>query len=398
MPQNDFDLLYFASVLRRRGRLLGSIVVVTVLAFCALYAVLPKKYKSAAEITIYSRYFQNPLIRDFISEQYDTAEMRTQREALLQQAVDDGFLDQVASEFHLYRTPEGSPRRGGEREDLRRHFEIFGINADSYQIGFVSNRPEIAEAVAKRTLERVIETLIDERRKTLINVRDAIRARMQAMALVMNTGPNGLSAASRAQLESQLAQVQSQIASLLEQYTEKHPKVVQLRARERSLEEFLKRPASGQANRNLDQPEALAGAEVEPGTKDVYQDLLKKYNYLSVALDMEQANSVNYYAVVSAPSFPLSPIAPKLFNMVGYGLGAGILIALFALLFEEYLEFNAANIEKKAKFWGVPLLGVLPRLDWELAYQSGRGELKKAVSEENLEENLEEAVQPNDWH
>lgn len=388
MGNSEFDLVYFTQLFQKRARLIATIIGITVVLFLALYLVLPKKYKSDSQITIYSRYFQNPLVKDFISEQYDPTEMRTQREAVLQQAINDAFVDEIGEQFKLYKTPANSPKRSGEREDLRKRFEIFALSSDSFGVGFIANNPQLAQDISKRTLEQVIHTLVDERRKTIMNVRNAIRDRMEAMVLFQNTGPGSLGSSSRPQIEARLGQIRSQINSLLQQYTDRHPKVVQLRARERALEQYLARTAPAGKGADSTQthvtPDTLAGSDVEAGSKEVYQDLLKKYNYLNVALDMEQANEVNYYAVVSEPTLPLSAIAPKLVNFLSYGLGAGVLLALFILLFDEYVRFSAADAEKKAEFWGIPLLGSIPPMTLERGTQTplqhGSGK------------------QPNDWN
>jgi capsular polysaccharide biosynthesis protein len=130
-------------------------------------------------------------------------------------------------------------------------------------------------------------------------------------------------------------------------------------------------------------PETLAGSNIESGSKEVYQDLLKKYNYLNVAIDMEKAEDVNYYAVVAAPTLALSPIAPKLFNFLGYGLASGVLLSLFWLLFDELARFSIVNAERRAKVWGVPLLGSVPSL---------------RIGEPTLPIENQPEKQPNDWN
>ena len=391
MRNYDFDLFYFIELFKSRSKLLGTLVLSMVVLFSLIYFTVPKKFKSAAQITIYSKYFQNPLIKDFISEQYDPSEMRNQREALLQQSLDDAFVDQIGDEFKLYQTTPTDPKRGFEREELRKHFEIISLSADSYQVGFIWNTANTSFQVAQKTLTQVVQTLVDQRRKTITNVRNAIRARMEAMVLFMNNSPRSLGSTSRAQVEEQLEQIRSQIKSLLEQYKEKHPKVVQLRAREAVLAQYLNRSGQGdhakeggELPRARTPPETLAGSEIEPGSKEVYQDLLKKYNYLNVALDMEKADDVNYYAVVAAPSLPLSAAAPKFFNFFSYGLACGILLALFVLLYDEFVRFSVANAEQRARFWGIPLLGTIPPHNWnpnKISDKSG-----------------DPGKQPNDWN
>ncbi len=370
MRNYEFDLFYFIGLFKSRKRLLGTILAATVGIALVSYLMVPKKFKSYSQITIYSKYFQNPLIKDFVSEQYDVTEMRNQRESLLQQSLNDSFVDQIGEEFQIYKTKPEDPKRGFERDELRHHFEVISVNADIYQVGFIWNTPQTSFDVSKRFLSQVIETLIDQRKKTITNVRNAIRARMEAMVLFMNNGPKSLGLSSKTQVQDQLNQVHNQIKALLSEYKEMHPKVLALRARERMLTQYLNRLSpkyreSGSAVPDeRAPPETLAGSEIEPASKEVYQDLLKKYNYLNVALDMEKADDVNYYGIVSAPAFPLSPSAPKLPNFLTYGLACGILLGLFVLLYDEFVRFSVANAEQRARFWGIPLLGTVPPHHW----------------------------------
>jgi hypothetical protein len=403
MSSTEFDVLYFLRLFQKKAGLMLGLIAGCTAVFCLLYMVMPKKYKSDAQLTIYSKYFTNPLIRDFISEQYDPTEMRTQREAIIQQSLDDAFLDKVGTEFSLFKYDVRDPKHGFEREELRKHFETFSLNADTYTVGFVWKSPELAEKMAKRALDNTINTLVEQRRKTIVNVRNAIRARMEAMALFGHKGGvnNNLASMGRVQVEGQLMQIRNQIAVLLQQYTELHPRVIALRHREQVLTTYLAHPSSQAPLLADDQsddapssrisPETLAGSTVEAGSKEIYQDLLKKYNYLNVAIDMEKTNDVNYYGVISAPTLPLSPVAPKLINFVAYGLGSGILLALFTLLFEEFVRFNEVDAEKSAKSWGIPLLGIVPGLmrDPELSIDS----LAAAGKEQKPQKQV-----PNDWN
>jgi len=393
----EVDWHYFLQFFKNRAKTIVIILSGTLIFFSLLFLILPKKFKSASQITIYARYFQNPLIKDFISEQYDPSEMKTQRESIIQQALNDDFLDRVGTEFKLFRKALSDPKHGSEREDFRKHFEVFSLSSESYQIGFIWDKPQIAQDVAKETTDEVIQTLVSQRRKTITNVRNAIRARMESMVLFKNTGLKSLGSSSRAQIEAQLEQIRAQIHSLLQQYTERHPKVLQLRAREQILQKYLKNnssispPLAREARESDDlpplrsAPETLSGSSIDSGSKEVYQDLFRKYNYLNVAIDMEKADDVNYYALVSAPSLPLSPVSPKFLNFLGYGSGAGLLLSLFWLLFDELTYFNLLNAERRAKWWGIPLLGVLPSF-------------RQGADEVNIPPAVTDGKQPNDWN
>ena len=389
----EYDWIYFLRLFQNKIRTFAFTVASTLAAFLLLYAVIPKKFKSSAQITIYSQYFQNPLIKDFISEQYDPIEMRTQREAIIQQALDEDFIEKVGEEFKLFKTEKNSPKRGFEREELRKGFEVFSLSSDTFQIGFIYKNPEISEQIAHKTLSQVVQVLVEQRRKTITNVRNAVRARMESMVLYKNNGIKSLGSTSNEQIQIQLNQIKAQISALLQQYTEKHTRVTQLRARQHELEKYLTRNPKLIAKHedselppNREAPETLSGAEIESSSKEVYADLLKKYNYLNVAIDMEKANDVNYYAIISSPSLPLSPLSPKLLNFIGYGRASGILLSIFLLLFDELVRFNLLNAERRAKWWGLPLLGTVPRY-------------KKSHSPTPiLPLDDEDEKQSNDWH
>lgn len=392
MKQSEFDLSYFLNLFKSRIRLLSTLLISTVLFFSVLFLLIPKKYKSISQITIYSKYFQNPLIRDFISEQFDSAEMKNQRHSIILQALDDAFIDHIGEEFKLYKTGPNDSKRGYEREELRKHFDVFAVSGDSFQIEFFWSQADIAYKVSQAALDHIQETLIDQRKKTIVSVRNAIRSRMEEMTLFMSASPKTLGAASKTRVQEELVQIRSQIKTLLEQYKEAHPKVVQLRAKEQALVRYLNQSNKSRVetkenseNQSIyhTSPEALAGSEIEPGSKEVYQDLLKKYNYLNVAIDMEKPGEVNYYAVVAAPVLPISPTAPNFFNFLTYGLAAGILLALFVLLYDEFVRFSSVNAEIRAKSWGIPLLGSVPTLVWD----------ESSKNKERATEN-----QPNDWN
>jgi uncharacterized protein involved in exopolysaccharide biosynthesis len=322
---SDLDVRFFLRLFRRRGALVAAVLTTTLMAFLILYAALPNRYKSTFQITIPARYFQNPLIRDVVSEQYDTTEMRLQRESLLKQAIDDDFLDEIGERFHFYRSkPHASADL--EREELRKHFEIFGLNAATFQVGFIASRPEVSQEVTRKTLSRVTKTLVDHRRKSLLNIRDAIRSRMQALALASSN---------RGQLQQELVRLEAQARELSIQYTERHPKMRELRARQRALRNWL---SSAESRIDSLDPEALATRDIEPNTREVYADLLKKLNYLEVALGMERTSEANDYAVLQSPSFPTAPLAPHLLNFIAYGLGSGVLLSIFLLLLTEQLN------------------------------------------------------------
>src|SRR5438046_464031 len=94
-PFNPTDSLRLFSKYRR---FITTGTAVSLAMFIAAAFRLPKKYKAHFVLTIYSQYFQNPLIRDFVPETvnpFDPSEVKSQRESLIRQALTTEFLDSV---------------------------------------------------------------------------------------------------------------------------------------------------------------------------------------------------------------------------------------------------------------------------------------------------------------
>src|ERR1035438_1947500 len=91
----------FGLVSKYRSLIFTGTILCTALFVAAAFA-LPKKYKSHFSLSIYAKYFQNPLIRDFIPELSDPGEMKSQRESLIRQAFTPEFLDSIGEKYAIY--------------------------------------------------------------------------------------------------------------------------------------------------------------------------------------------------------------------------------------------------------------------------------------------------------
>jgi uncharacterized protein involved in exopolysaccharide biosynthesis len=88
-PQRETTLTIqdFSGIFSKfRGMILTATLLSTVLFTAAAYK-LPKKYKAHFILTIYSKYFQSPLIGDFVPELSESGETRSQRESLIRQIL-----------------------------------------------------------------------------------------------------------------------------------------------------------------------------------------------------------------------------------------------------------------------------------------------------------------------
>jgi uncharacterized protein involved in exopolysaccharide biosynthesis len=348
--------------------------ITAVTLFCTALSVagsflLPRKYKSESQLTIYTKYFQNPLVRELIADQYDSAEMRLQREALIRQALDEEFLDQVGEKKGFYKGAPGTPERSAERELLRNRFEIFALNGTSFQIDFIASDRFLAKEVNTLAVTRVMKTLVEQRRKTLANARDAVRGRLESIALEQSHSVDPMVSTRPELLQRELGRAEEEMAGLLSRYSPLHPQVLRLRARVEWLRSWLAHRAPGgnvaedaDSQLSFPEPKTLVGGELEAPTREVYQELLKKLNYLNIALEMEKPEVVSYFGIIEAPSLPGAAFSPKRIEFLVFGLAGGLLLALFSVLLQEYLKFLAPTPEKDAIGWGAPFLGALPVL------------------------------------
>jgi len=380
----------FGLITKYRRLILTGTTLMTALFIAAAYT-LPKKYKSHFTLTINTLYFQNPLIRDFIPEVSDYSEMRSQRESLIRQALTPEFLGTLGVKYRIYSarktlTPglishlkslgirfgfyQASKEGSGvaaAREDLLSHIQILNLDNTTFSVSFMYSDPDVALRATQDIYAQVIQTLLVAHTNNLVNVRDAIRKRLESLSFSLVSSSPDPRASIRPQVVSdELADIRNQIRALSIQYTEDHPVIKALRDRERILARWQGtssiRPA-GQVN-------DVSGEQVLPVIKDIYGDLMKKMNYLNIALEADHAHQGDYFATIDTPSYPESPLWPKkwLLALWGCALGFGGSLSIAAML--EYFHRTALHASSLAEQLGIPLLGVVPNVPWNLPLKS----------------------------
>ena len=126
--------------------------------------------------------------------------------------------------------------------------------------------------------------------------------------------------------------MESQLRFAQQTYSEAHPVVRRLRARLQQLR------GEGALLAN---PESLP----EGARKAAYGDLLRKLNYLNIALEMENAETPYYFAVVKSPELPTAPIWPRRPLIMVWSFFLSLLAAV-ALTFGRELFARSASPER----------------------------------------------------
>src|SRR5581483_7919720 len=69
---------------------------------------LKKRFKSHFVLTISSKYFQNPLVGDLVPALSESADPRSQREALIRQVLTPEYLDEIGTKYGIYRSSQAA--------------------------------------------------------------------------------------------------------------------------------------------------------------------------------------------------------------------------------------------------------------------------------------------------
>lgn len=331
------DLKDLMQLLEKRSFWLGSILAACTLGSLLLSLVLPQKYKSTAILTIYNEYFHTPLIKGIAYEPSDSRELKIQRESLVRSALGSDFLDRLGEKYHLFAHSKDHPYHSGERQELLKRIEILSLNDATYEFSFVAGKPEEAWGVVADILSQVRGTLISERRRSLIGLRDAIRAYLERTSLKQKPTTDPAAADRPDLLVEERSRLESEMASLTKQYTQKHPAVESLAARVKVINSWLESlnrrwPASD--GERVTKPLVRGGfavAEVE-----LYADLSQKLNFLNIALEVENTDQPTYLGLLQEPFVPFKPIWPKKGLFLIWGILTGFLISSFTLFLMEY--------------------------------------------------------------
>lgn len=336
----------------------SSVVIALGIAF-----LLPKQFKATSTLSIPSSYFRNPLVSDLLPEEHDQSELRAQRESLLRRALDDDFLNTMGSTFGIFTLTDSEVGNALQRKLLLEGIQYFSLNPNTYQISTVSEDRKQAFEMNKAVLSQMTATLTNARMETLLSTQKAIDKHVSELGVSLKTLSQRSSVKDGEQLRVELSKVRADLDALLMHYTDKHPEVFKLKRKERSLESLLAAVTDQEAKSGVHHGPLLSDAAKEP-IQAVYNDLLKKLNYLNIIVDMERESGVDaHITVVENPALPTSPFFPnkKLFLVFGIFVGLGLGIAL--MIWRELSRRTSLAPQQLSESLGLPYLGELPAID-----------------------------------
>ena len=330
---------FIRAAVQHRAILLGCFVGGIVLSMVS-YRFVTKRYKIQCVVGISTHYFQNPMVRDFMPETFDAQEIRAQRDSIIRQALNHKFLAAIGNKYKLFGKKEPAQITSFDLDTLGRSFEVVPAGPTSFLIGLFSDDGDKGFQLMQDFLNHIRQTLNEERTSTLSRLHDAIRDRLEALSTGEHTvGMNPVLASRPDLVKAEISRAEEEMARLRESYSEKHPRVVQLNKRIDELNGYL-RPA---VNDKVSPPArtraaSFSGAKIDASSKDLFQDLLKKFHYLEVVIFLDQQSQESYLSILQEPFVPQSPMWPKRIIFLLWGAVGGFLVGAIGILFMEVLR------------------------------------------------------------
>ena len=124
-PQSPLDVQEIPWLITKHQRLLISGMVAGGLLFAFASVQLPRRYKAHFVLTIYTKYFQSPMVGDVVGALGEFSEARSQRESLIRQTLSPEYLDALGAKYNIYGSTAAVAPTGTVAKLRRRVEQLF---------------------------------------------------------------------------------------------------------------------------------------------------------------------------------------------------------------------------------------------------------------------------------
>jgi uncharacterized protein involved in exopolysaccharide biosynthesis len=304
-------------------------------------------YKVSSVISISPEYFQNSMVREFMSETYDPSELRSQREAMISEAMDKKFLDQISDKMGLTKANETELETARRRYEVLHSIEVIPLQSSQFQISVTGKDREKLLGANEDILKNILQVLREKRTQTLGHLRTAIAAQLDAMIPSSHLVAAGVDAqnaeVSVDSLKLKIAQLESEMNAQKKVYSPSHPVLRAQQEKLRSMKSLLTALESQEGGGHFVDYSKRSQALKDPAQKAAYEDLSRKYSYLNVVLLADAGPQPSYYSVVQSPEFPLAPIWPKRTLFLLWSLMLGLLLSVDYVGLREFAGRNEST-------------------------------------------------------
>ena len=303
-----------------------------------LYKFLPRKYKTIGKINVSPKYFQNPMMMDFLPSVYDANELKAEREAAIIGALSSNFLNGVLLQENKNALNLSPLEHDNEIEKLKHNFEIFRETTTVFQIAAVSNTPEKSYNYCNNLINEIVLKAQMSRAKYLEQLRDAIKARLQSLK------GNDITSTPLNEIKQQIEILEKQKKQMIINYNPNHPDVLAVTNKIATLTKML--TASPNERKVYTTNSIDPTQKANNGVKErLEEDLMKKYQNLEIVLDLENQENNMYVTVIVPPLRSKNHISPQLSIFMSFSLIIGFFLGIGAVAFKSRHEM-LTEIEK----------------------------------------------------
>ncbi|MBI3543313.1 MAG: hypothetical protein HY075_08595, partial [Deltaproteobacteria bacterium] len=266
-------------------------------------------------------------------ETFDGQELRSQRESLIRKALNQDYARELGKKFNLFHLKKDEEPSTGDMADLISRFEVVPAGPSTYLIGFFSSNPYVGFDIMKDFIAHVKSVLAQERHAKLVRLHDAIQDRLEVLSFGKGGGASPMMAKRPDLIKKEIDRIKEEITVLKGTYSDRHPKVTALTKRLVEISKLL--DPSNENVRERSNPGIFSGAKVDDSSKELFQDLLKKFHYLEVVMFLDEQSIDTFLTTLQEPYVPSAPMWPKRPIILIWSIISGFLVgALVALVLE----------------------------------------------------------------
>ena len=358
MPQYELNLRDYLRIFRkRRVTIIASFILVTIAS--AIYTSRePVVYTASSTIKIDQRNTIAGLLTEAIV--YSPGDIMESEPKIIK-----GYttMEKAARRLGLLTDTSTTEQINDAVGQLQGEIETERVEQTN-MIRIVSKAPTAKEAVvlANTVAEVYIKESLEEKAKQARQGRQFIEDQLASLesrtedleTRLKEFGENNINVKLAGPLQQKLTDLEFQLTELLQKYTEKHPKVVELRDQIKSMEAHIK---------------GFSGQEIEYSRLNRELEVTRKlYGMMKEKLEetrISEAQKVGDISIVNPAVMPSAPISGGKRMLVVAGAFMGIILGFALAFIFETLDTSIGTIEDVENVVKLPVLGVIPSIEDE---------------------------------
>lgn len=349
----ELNIRDYLRIFRKRRLTIITIFLLVVIASIFYVSKQPVVYQSSATIKIEERKTIAGLLTEWVM--YNPGDLMESETKLIK-----GFpiMKRVASKLGMITEMSSVAAVNEAVGEIQGAVSTERVsNTNMIRITATSDVPKKAMDIANAVATVCIEENLLEKAKQSRRTRSFIEEQLGSLERRMQQTEEDLRQFDKDQrnvalaepIQKRLIDLQFQLAEALQIYTDKHPRVIQLKDEIKDLESQIK----GFSGREIDYSRLVREAEVN---KKLYAMLKEKLEEARIT----EAEKVSDVSIVDPAVMPGGPISASRHVGILLGIIMGLALGVFAAFIFETLDTSISTIEDVEKVLELPVLGIVP--------------------------------------